>query len=125
MKLLPRKIIYLAVCNYLTKEQADDFLKDLSRYKKINDYKFIKTLHKHFDIHLFMEKPYIKEDIWLFNYLMYQNKKRDDFNPLNTGIVMGFKGRLLRRGLITKYEAQIILPQYQLIDEINNIIKCP
>ncbi len=76
MKLLPRKIIYLAICNYLTEKEADNFLNDLCQYKKINDYKFILTLHKYFDKHLFKDKPYIKEDIWLFNYLMYQNKKK-------------------------------------------------
>ncbi len=38
---------------------------------------------------------------------------------------MGFKGRLFKRGLIVKYENQIILPQYQLLDEINDIINCP
>jgi len=47
---------------------------------------------------------------------MYQTHHKDDFNPLKSGEEISLKGRLLKKGLIIKYENQIIIPQYKLLD---------
>jgi hypothetical protein len=113
----PRLIIYLAVANYLPKNKADALLNEITKKPSMRDSTFLKIVAKYFDFKDFRDKPYIKEDIWLFNYLMYQVKQKDDFNPLKSGEEISLKGRLLKKGLIIKYENQIIIPQYILLDE--------
>ena len=123
MVLLPRIIIFHAVSNYLTTEQCEAFKTDLIKYVKLTDKQFVKVLERHFDVRFFRDKPIIGEDIWLFNYLMYGNKKSDDFNLLKSGEEIALRGSFIKKGLIVKYEKQIILPQLRLLDEAVNILK--
>lgn len=120
---LPRTILLFAAQNYLNKEQMEILHKDLCRYKKITDRLFLRSLGKYFDFRWFRDKPFIPEDIWLFNYLMYETKKPDNFNPLDFGNTIALKGRLLKIGLIAKYERKIILPQLNLLFEAKMILK--
>jgi hypothetical protein len=46
---------------------------------------------------------------------MYDNKKKENQNPLEIGDKLNFKGRLLKKGLILKYETKIVLPQLRAL----------
>ena len=96
----PRKVLYLAISNYLTPEKAEAFYEEVWKKHPLSDNAFLKIAGKYFDFNDFKNKPYIKEDIWLFNYLMYQLKHKDDFNPLWAGEKISLKGRLPKIGLI-------------------------
>lgn len=125
MQFLPRTIIFFAVQNYLNNEQVECLIKDLVKGPNLTDKRFLKELAKHFDIKDFRDKPYIPEDIWLFNYLMYENHKCHDFNPLFYGEQIALKGRFLKKGSIIKYENQIILPQFALVKEAKKLLEFP
>jgi hypothetical protein len=95
---------------------------EISRYNRLPDLKFIKILEKYFDFKILRDSPVIPEDIWLFNYLMYENKRKDDQKLFEIGGKINFKGRLLKKGLIVKYENRIILPQLRALQGANMII---
>lgn len=120
---LPRTIILFAAQNYLSEDKIEMLRNDLCRYKKINDRLFIRSLEKVFDITWFRDKPFIPEDIWLFNYLMYETYKPENFNPLDFGNKIGLKGKFLKIGLIAKYERRVIIPQLKLLFEAKMILK--
>ncbi len=48
MNLTPRKIIFLAVSNYLTAEENEKILKELSELKRIGDVTFLKIISSYF-----------------------------------------------------------------------------
>jgi len=123
MKLAPRVILFYAASNYLNEDQINMLKLDLGQLKKITDKKFLDTLEKYFDIKNFRDKPFIPEDIWLFNYLMYGNSKPKDFNPLKMGEEIALVGRFSKKGLIAKYETQIMLPQLQLLNEALRLLE--
>lgn len=89
----------------------------------MTDNSFLKIISKYFDFNDLKNKPFIKEDIWIFNYLMYEIKKKGNFNLLKSGEEISLKGSIPRKGLIIKYEKEIILPQYKLLESVNNILK--
>ena len=115
MLLTPKHIIFVAVSNYLPVEQAAKLKTEISSFKRLPDLKFIKIIERYFDFNMLRDKPVIPEDIWLFNYLMYENKKKVNQNPLEIGDRINFKGRLLKKGLILKYETKIVLPQLKAL----------
>jgi hypothetical protein len=122
MVLSPKIVIYFAVANYLPKEKADALLNEIIAKLTLRDTTFLKIVGKYFDFKLMRDKPIVKEDIWIFNYLYYQCKKKDDFNPLKFGEEISLKGSLLKKGLIVKYENQIIIPQLKLLENAYEII---
>lgn len=123
MAFTPRKIIYIAVSNYLTDDRAAALFDEISKRHPLTDNSFLKIIQEYFDFKLMRDKPIVKEDIWIFNYLMYQIKKKDDFNPLKVGEEISLKGRLPKKALIVKYENQIIQPQYKLLESAHKILK--
>jgi|SRR6516164_3361712 hypothetical protein len=122
MKLTPRHIIFIAVSNYLTAEQATRLRSEIGKSKPLPDLKFIRIVEKYFDFRNLCEKPVVPEDIWLFNYLMYENRKKESQKIFEIGEKINFKGRLLRRGLIVKYENKVIMPQLEALLEANRIL---
>jgi hypothetical protein len=76
MVLSPKIVIYFAVANYLPKEKADALLNEIIAKLTLRDTTFLKIVGKYFDFKLMRDKPIVKEDIWIFNYLYYQCKKR-------------------------------------------------
>lgn len=104
MQFPTRFVLYVAVQNYLTVEKSKELLTDLGR-RKLGDKEFINTIKKHFDIELFRTKPFIWQDIWIYNYLMYEATTR-----------------LVRSKLINRYSKEIITPQKFAIDEVKNIL---
>jgi len=101
----PRLILYLAVKNYLTEEQFENLKTDIAEKGTKRDMSFLKVIKKHFDIELFRIKPYIWQDIWLYNYLLYE-----------------VKNKFIRKGLIAKYEREIFLPQQKILEEAKKIL---
>lgn len=107
MKHSPRLILYLAIKNYLSEEQFETFKQELGKKKIIGDLIFLKTLQKHFDIELFRSRPFIWQDIWIYNYLMYEMKGN----------------KFPRRGLIVKYDNEIIKTQENTLNEAKKILE--
>ncbi len=105
MKHTPRLIIYLSVINYLSKDEIENLKKELGSSPLKQDRKFIRIIKAHFDIEQFSTKPFIWQDIWIYNYLQYE-----------------VKSRLPRRGLIAKYEKEIILPMNLMLNDLREII---
>ncbi len=89
----PRYIIYWAVCNYITEEEELNIKNDIIKYKRLSDRNFLKIIERHFDIERFKDSPVIWEDIWLYNYIKY------DF----------VKSRMLKKGLIVRYENRVVI----------------
>lgn len=119
MVLNPKQIIYLAISKYLSTEKKDSLIKELSKFDKLSDMKFIKIIETYFDFNLLKNKPKIPQDIWIYNYLMYENRKKDNQNIFDIGEKIEFKGKLLKKGLIVKYEKEITLPQLKNEKEKN------
>ncbi|MBX3164201.1 MAG: hypothetical protein KF900_06935 [Bacteroidetes bacterium] len=123
MTFTPRKIIFLVVSQYLTDATSEIILTEICKQRRLSDNTFIKIIEKYFDFKTLRDKPIIKEDIWIFNYLMYQVNHKGNFNPLNSGEEISLRGRLPKKGLIIKYEKQIILPQYKVLASAKEILQ--
>jgi hypothetical protein len=121
--LTPKHVLYIAISNYLSVEQAAQLKEDCIRYKRLGDVPFVKIVQKHFDFHLFKNKPFIPEDIWLFNYLMYEAKPKGNRKIYDIGEKIEFKGRLPKKGLILKYHNHILLPQLEILEEAHMILQ--
>ena len=65
--------------------------------------------------------PVIKEDILIYNYLMYEAIHKDNvvlaFNKIGDKKMKFYYSKILKR-----YETQIILPQLNALKEANKII---
>lgn len=122
MKLNPKHIIFIAVSNYLTAEDAAKLKNDIISFKRLPDSKFVKLVEQYFNFNTLRDKPLIPEDIWLYNYLMYENKKKEDQKLFEIGDKINFKGKLLKKGLVLKYEKEVILPQLKALQSANMIL---
>lgn len=122
MKLNPKHIIFIVVSNYLTAEDIAKLKNDIISFNRLSDSKFIKLVEQYFNFNTLKDKPLIAEDIWLFNYLMYENKKKEDQKLFEIGEKINFKGKLLKKGLVLKYEKEIILPQLKALQSANMIL---
>jgi hypothetical protein len=103
----PQMVVYLAVCNYLTEAEVAALKNDLSQCNARSNQRFLQILSKHFDIEVFLKKPFVWQDIWLYNHIMYD------------------KGKSWSRknGLVAKYEREIILPQKHIVEEAKQLLK--
>lgn len=122
MKLSPKHIIIIAVSNYLNTGQSAKLRDDISKFNRLPDLKFIRIVERYFDFNILRTKPVIPEDIWLYNYLMYENRKKEDGRLFEIGEKINFKGRLLKKGLLLRYENKVILPQLKAFQAANMII---
>jgi hypothetical protein len=121
MKLSIRQIIFIAVSNYLSDTQLDDVRKEIGRKLKWSPNQFIGVFQKHIDLELLRTHPVIKEDILIYNYLMYEAIHKEN-------VVFAFtkigdkKMKFYLTRTISKYETEIILPQLNALKEANKII---
>ncbi len=99
-------IIFLAVCNYLTEEQIFALKSELSTSPKRSNQYFLTILKKHFDIEMFLKKPFIWQDVWIYNHIMYDSGKSWS----------------RKNGLLAKYEREILLPQKKLLETANKLL---
>lgn len=103
----PQLVVYLAVCNYLTETEIADLKNDLSKCNARSNVRFLQILSKHFDIELFLKKPFVWQDIWLYNHIKYDKGK----------------SWTRKNGLVAKYEREILLPQKYITDSANKLLK--
>ena len=109
---LPHKlIIYLAVSKYLSDSNLRDLNDHLSEYKILSANKFIEILSQYFDFKLLRDNPIISEDVWLYNYLMYENNS--DRKIFEIGEKIMIKGRFKTTKLLIKYEKILLASDYK------------
>jgi hypothetical protein len=121
MILLPKQIIFVAVSNNLTNDVIELLKNEFITHKSLYPQKFILIISKYFDFTLLRDKPLIPEDIWLYNYLMYDNRKKHkiSFEPIEN---IKIEGSFRRSPLIKKYEKQVIIPQLQALKQAGLIL---
>ena len=122
MTLNPKHIIFIAVSNYLSLERAFELKTELSSAKKLSAQIFIQIIEKHFDFKSFRDKPIIPEDIWLYNYLMYDNNKKGQLHLSEIGEKIHVCASFRKSPLIKKYESKIIVPQLKALRDANKIL---
>ena len=88
-----RYVIFTAIQNYLNEAQVKNLREQLGR-RKLGDKEFINTVKKHIDLELLRTKPFIWQDIWIYNYILYD-----------------FKTKFVRNKLIIRYITEIIIPK--------------
>ena len=106
IKNTPRYIIFWAVSNYLSASELDALIHDFVKGKGINHPKFLSIIKKHFDFERFRTDPVFWQDIWLYNYLMYD-----------------VKDRLIRNQLIADYDRYIIKPTLKITAVMRSILE--
>jgi len=106
MKYSPRNIIFCAVSRYLDDTIYKKVMDQVGKEFPKQDRKFISIIKRYFDFELMKDKPYIWQDIWIYNYLKYD--------------WAGHK--FSRSGLIAKYEREIVLPSEKSFKELALIL---
>jgi hypothetical protein len=101
----PRYIIFWAVTNYLTVNEEEGLISDLVKQNPIQDRKFLRIVSEHFNFEKFITSPYLKEDAWLYNYMLYE-----------------LDGKMKRRGLINRYDREVLIPAMKITDKLKEII---
>ncbi len=81
MRYEPNYIIYKQATRYLNKKEKTELIKKVS-HLNIKHKTFLKKLTKWFDIEVFKTAPLIWQDIWLYNYIMYETNKEIKKNGL-------------------------------------------
>jgi hypothetical protein len=99
-------IIYACIQNYLTVEKAHELKDELSRHRGVGPTRLKKILPKYLDIELLRSKPFIWQDIWIYNYLMYEAKEK-----------------MIPSKLITRYGKEIITPQRKIFAEAMSVFE--
>ena len=122
MVLTPKHIIFIAVSNYLSDDDSIKMRTDLTKNKSITSKAFISVIEKYFDFKILRDKPLIPEDIWLFNYLMYDSRNKEKQKLFEIGEKVNVGAGFKRSPLIKKYEEKIILPQLRALEDANMII---
>ena len=102
----PRYIIFWAVSNYLTESELELLIQDFIKGKGINHPRFLSIIKKHFDFERFRTHPVFWQDIWLYNYLMYDVKDN----------------RLIRNQLIADYDRYILKPTSKITAEMRSFL---
>ena len=96
MKYSPKFILYIAAINYLNEVEKEEFNFEFkSKIVKRND-SFFNIFNKYINPEIFNNQQR-KDDILLYNYLKYEVKDR----------------KLVKKGLIAKYEKLVVIPLIQ------------
>ena len=93
MRYHPRYIVFWAASRYMTETQIEIFRQDIGKISRVSVVRFVAELNKHFSLDTMLKNPQIREDAWIYNYLMYDCRK-------------GF----VRTKLIKRYEKEVVLP---------------
>ena len=101
MVLTPKHIIFIVVSNYLSPVQCTDLKNDMIKYKRLSGLKFIQIIEQYFDFKTLRDKPLIPEDIWLFNYLMYDSTKKNSQKLFEIGEKITVSNGFKKTSLIT------------------------
>jgi hypothetical protein len=122
MLLSVRQIIFVAISNYLSASQLEEVRKEIGRKIRWSPLAFIKVFQQHIDLELLRTKPFFKEDILIYNYLMYDAIHKENvvfsFNKIGEK-----KMKFYISATIRNYEKQIILPQINALKEAKLILE--
>jgi hypothetical protein len=121
MKLTPKHIIFIAVSNYISTDAISDIKNEISKHKRLSAQRFIDIIQNYFDFDTLRDRPIIPEDIWLYNYLMYDNNIKGNISFVEADKII-IAGRFRITELIRKYEKVVILPQLLAIKQAGKIL---
>jgi hypothetical protein len=121
MKLTPKHIIYIAISNYITNEMALIIKTEIASHKRLTSQKFIELIEKYFDFKDLKDKPFIPEDVWLYNYLMFENQKKNKISFVASERII-IEGKFRVTELLRKYEKTIIVPQLMALKQAGKIL---
>jgi hypothetical protein len=113
MKLYPKQIIFLAVSKYLSDSDLDALRKEIKAYLRLTGPNFIKLIKKYFDFEKLRVAPIIPEDIWIYNYLMYETQRKPEAKITDIGNVIDPVGSLTNSPLLKQYASKILLPKLE------------
>ena len=113
MKLFPKQIIFIAVAKYLSDEELSSLINEYRDYVRLTGPRFIQITKKYFDFERLRLAPIIAEDIWIYNYLMYETKRREDSKITDIGNVLDPVGTLPNTPLIKQYASKVVKPNLQ------------
>lgn len=105
IKNTPRQIIFWAVSNYLSGSELEALINDFTKGSINKRPKFLETIARHFDIERFHTDPVFWQDIWLYNYIIYD-----------------IDGKMKRNQLIVDYENTIMIPTINKIGELKSLM---
>lgn len=105
----PRFIILHAISKYLSEKQLIALKNDLTNVLRLTDVQYIKKIEKHFDFKQLIINPMDVRDAWIYNYLFYETKMKDNTKVDNIGSTINFQGKLLKQGLIKQYYNEVML----------------
>jgi hypothetical protein len=118
----PKHVVLLAICNYLTDLEVKEVYQILGSKKRWEGKSLLLLLNKYLDFECLRIKPFIPQDIWVYNYLFFECNKT--INPFNKGFQlhkMSFSFK--RTKLISQYEKEIITPQIDALLEARRIVR--
>ena len=101
MKYSPRYVIYLAIINYLRKDQIACFNYELQHTEIDKSQQFLAVVDHYFDINLFKNNPRVRQDVWIHDYLQ-----------------QGFTSAFTKKGLLAKYGQEVLLPKNIAFNEM-------
>lgn len=122
MLLSPKQVIFIAITRYLTPDQTDAFKTECKSFLRLPASKFIKISAKYFNFESLKTKPVQPEDIWIYNYLMYDTQRPENSKIFDLGNKIEFTGKLPRTLLIRNYEKKIIRPHFERYREAGLIL---
>ena len=105
LKYEPRQILLWVARNYLTRSKYLDLINDLAR-SRFGDVIFLNKYQKHIDIELFRKNPVVWQDIWIYNYIIYDFPIKRKFKRIDK--------------LIMRYEREILIPTENSFLELKN-----
>ncbi len=73
MKFPVKYVLFFAAYRILSPIEREALIEDFAREKPVNLPKFMAVLNRHFEILWLKDKPFIWQDIWLYNYLAYES----------------------------------------------------
>jgi hypothetical protein len=73
MKFHVKYVLFFAAYRILSPNERKALIEDFAREKPSNLRKFMAVLNRHFEILWLKDKPFIWQDIWLYNYLTYES----------------------------------------------------
>jgi len=78
----PRAVITKVISRYLSPEAFKAFMKELSIYEEVPDTLYVEIMKKHFDIEKWQTAPIIRQDVWLYNYFVFEYEDKLKYTKL-------------------------------------------
>jgi hypothetical protein len=76
MKLHPNHVCYKVFRRYMSPSEKADFDKLIIQFKNTRHKYYFNAMIKHFDIEKLRKQPLIWQDIWLYNYIIFETSER-------------------------------------------------